>query len=167
MTEKLQRDHVRNIEAIKEELAKVKSAGEEKWFFPKFPLPLLFPLVRCWINAEDGKKIFKNIADYVKEVFKPGRGYWKYIMWRYRGIQKQYIPCTDYSFSMSSPHVSLNFIKTSQTPTATPTGGEEKNEKNPEISGRSGILGFRYNGTGWIGSIFILSFLWCWSWLWS
>ena len=39
VTEKLQRDHVRNIEAIKEELAKVKSAGEEKLFLPKFPLP--------------------------------------------------------------------------------------------------------------------------------
>ena len=35
VTEKLQRDHVRNIEALKEELAKVKSAGEDKWFFSK------------------------------------------------------------------------------------------------------------------------------------
>ena len=36
VTEKLQRDHVRNIEAIKEELAKVKSAGEENFFLQSF-----------------------------------------------------------------------------------------------------------------------------------
>ena len=58
VTEKLQRDHVRNIEAIKEELAKVKSAGEEKLFLPKFHFHSSF----LWLGAESMQKMERRFS---------------------------------------------------------------------------------------------------------
>ena len=89
-TEKLEHDHAVNVEALKEELAKVKSAGEEiilnishafssEALFYKAPslfghcitfftFILLFSLTRCGINTKDGTTIHDYNLKDVKEV---------------------------------------------------------------------------------------------------
>ena len=77
-TEKLEREHAVNMEALKEELAKVKSAGEEMitplraYHMTLVVRPLsikrLFSLTRYGINTKDGTTIHDYNLKDVKEV---------------------------------------------------------------------------------------------------